>query len=141
MAQTVACASRALHYRNRDRQRRAGPSVGRGLTINVSEEDPLERIMEITAGIGVDVSLECTYGAGTIPVMLGVEALKRKGGTILLQGELAEFPNFPLGKATVKWITFKSARGHGYRACELAGAVGPVPIRSGDNSHLSFGRS
>ena len=38
----------------------------------------------------------------------------------MLQGELAEFPNFPIGKATVKYITFKSARGHGYRSCELA---------------------
>ena len=51
---------------------------------------------------------------------LGIEALKRKGGTILLQGELSEFPNFPIGKATVKYVTFKSARGHNYESCELA---------------------
>ena len=31
-----------------------------------------------------------------------------------------EFPNFPLEKFTVKFITMKSARGHSYRACELA---------------------
>jgi threonine dehydrogenase-like Zn-dependent dehydrogenase len=68
----------------------------------------------------VDVALDCTAGAGTIPVLLGVEALKRKGGTIVIQGEMAEFPNFPIGKITVKFITIKSARGHSYRACELA---------------------
>src|SRR5262249_37744537 len=51
---------------------------------------------------------------------LGVEALKRKGGTMVIQGEMAEFPNFPVGKITVKFITIKSARGHSYRACELA---------------------
>ena len=55
-----------------------------------------------------------------IPILLGIEALKRKGGTIVVQGELAAFPNFPLEKFTVKFITMKSARGHSYKACELA---------------------
>jgi len=66
------------------------------------------------------VVLDCTAGAGTIPILLGVEALKRKGGTIVMQGEMAEFPNFPIGRATVKFVTLKSARGHSYKACELA---------------------
>jgi threonine dehydrogenase-like Zn-dependent dehydrogenase len=88
--------------------------------IDVQKEDPLARIKEITGGKGVDMSLDCTAGAGTIPILLGVEALKRKGGTIVVQGELKEFPNFPLEKVTVKFITIKSARGHSYRACELA---------------------
>jgi threonine dehydrogenase-like Zn-dependent dehydrogenase len=84
------------------------------------KEDPLARIMEITGGKGVDVVLDCTAGAGTIPILLGVEALKRKGGTMVVQGEMAEFPNFPIGAMTVKFITLKSARGHSYKACELA---------------------
>jgi len=88
--------------------------------INVQTEDPLARIMEVTAGRGVDVALDCTAGAGTSPILLGVDALKRKGGTIVVQGEMKEFPNFPLEKVTVKFITIKSARGHSYRACELA---------------------
>ena len=84
------------------------------------KEDPLPRIMEITGGKGVDVALDCTAGAGTIPILLGIEALKRKGGMIVAQGEMAQFPNFPLEKFTVKFITMKSARGHSYKACELA---------------------
>jgi threonine dehydrogenase-like Zn-dependent dehydrogenase len=52
--------------------------------------------------------------------LLGIDALKRKGGTLLVQGEMANFPNFPLGKVTTKYITIKSARGHSYRSCELA---------------------
>ena len=68
----------------------------------------------------VDVALDCTSGAGTLPILLGVEALKRKGGTIVVQGEMKEFPSFPLEKFTVKFITMKSARGHSYKACELA---------------------
>ena len=95
-------------------------ALGADHVIDVQKEDPLARIMEITGGKGVDVSLDCTAGAGTIPILLGVEALKRKGGTIVVQGEMAEFPNFPIGKVTVKYITIKSARGHSYRACELA---------------------
>ncbi len=95
-------------------------ALGADHVINVDAEDPLARIREITGGAGVDVMLDCTAGAGTIPITLGVEALKRKGGTMVIQGEMAEFPNFPLGKVAVKYITMKSARGHSYRACELA---------------------
>jgi threonine dehydrogenase-like Zn-dependent dehydrogenase len=50
------------------------------VTIDVNKEDPLQKIMEVTGGLGVDVVLDCTAGAGTIPILLGIEALKRKGG-------------------------------------------------------------
>ena len=95
-------------------------ALGADFIIDVNKEDPLARIMEITSGRGVDVVLDCTAGAGTFPIMLGIEALKRKGGTMVVQGEMGDFPNFPVGKMTVKFITLKSARGHSYRACELA---------------------
>ncbi|NUB45848.1 alcohol dehydrogenase catalytic domain-containing protein [Fertoebacter nigrum] len=98
----------------------AAKHLGVDYTINVSEEDPLERIREITGGRGVDVALDCTAGAGTIPVLLGIEALVRKGGTLLIQGEMSDFPNFPLGKIANKYITVKAARGHNYLSCELA---------------------
>jgi threonine dehydrogenase-like Zn-dependent dehydrogenase len=94
--------------------------LGADYVIDVQKEDPLARIKQITGGKGVDVALDCTAGAGTLPILLGIEALKRKGGTIVVQGELREFPNFPLERMTVKFITMKSARGHSYRACELA---------------------
>ena len=94
--------------------------LGADHTIDVQTENPLERIMQITGGKGVDVALDCTAGAGTSAVLLGVVALKRKAGTLLIQGEMADFPNFQIGKVTVKYITIKSARGHSYHACELA---------------------
>ena len=94
--------------------------LGADDVIDVLTEDPLQRIMEITGGKGVDVVLDCTSGAGTAPVLLGVDALKRREGTLLIQGELAAFPDFPVKKVTEKAITIKSARGHSYRACELA---------------------
>ena len=95
-------------------------ALGADYVIDVQKEDPLTRIMEITGGKGVDISLDCTAGAGTTPILLGIDALKRKAGVIVVQGEMKEFPNFPLEKLTVKAITIKSARGHSFKACELA---------------------
>ncbi len=59
-------------------------TLGADHVIDVQKEDPLARIMEITGGKGIDVVLDCTAGAGTIPILLGVEALKRKGGTMVI---------------------------------------------------------
>ena len=94
--------------------------LGADHTIDVERDDPLEAVLEHTGGKGVDVVLDCTAGAGTTPVLLGIDALKRRAGTLLVQGELAKFPDFPLKKLTEKAITIKSARGHSYRAVELA---------------------
>ncbi len=94
--------------------------LGADAVIDVQTEDALSRVMEITSGKGVDVVLDCTSGAGTTPILLGIDALKRREGTLLVQGELAAFPDFPLKKLTEKAITIKSARGHSYMACELA---------------------
>ena len=53
--------------------------------------------------------------------MLGMEAAKRRGATMVMQdGGEPEFPNFPIGRITRKGMTLKSARGHSYRAVELA---------------------
>jgi threonine dehydrogenase-like Zn-dependent dehydrogenase len=95
-------------------------TLGADHVVDVQQEDTLARVLEITGGKGVDVVLDCTAGAGTAPVLLGIDALKRRGGTLLVQGELAAFPDFPLKKLTEKAITIKSARGHSYRAIELA---------------------
>jgi threonine dehydrogenase-like Zn-dependent dehydrogenase len=88
--------------------------------IDVQTEDALGRIREITGGKGVDIVLDCTAGAGVAPMLLGIDALKRREGTLLIQGEMAAFPDFPVKKVTEKAITIKSARGHSFRACELA---------------------
>ena len=94
--------------------------LGADYVIDVDKEDPLARIMEITGGKGVDVALDCSAGAGLVPIRLGVNALKRKAGTIVVQGEMKVYPDFPLEQVTVKFVTIKSARGHSYKACELA---------------------
>jgi threonine dehydrogenase-like Zn-dependent dehydrogenase len=94
--------------------------LGADHVLDIERDDPLTGVKDITGGRGVDVVLDCTAGAGVAPVLLGIDALKRREGTLLIQGELAAFPDFPVKKVTEKAITIKSARGHSYRACELA---------------------
>ncbi|WP_104129648.1 zinc-binding dehydrogenase [Cryobacterium sp. N21] len=94
--------------------------LGADHVIDVITEDPRERIMDLTGGRGLDYVLDCTSRAGTSPTLLGIDVLKRREGTLVVQGELAAFPDFPLKKVTEKAITIKSARGHSFNACELA---------------------
>jgi threonine dehydrogenase-like Zn-dependent dehydrogenase len=93
--------------------------LGADYVIDVSKEDPLARIMEITGGQGVDVALDCTAGAGTTPLLLGIDALKRKGGVIVAQGEMKSFPELQ-GLRT------------GPRAARLA------PFPAGESHHPPF---
>jgi len=107
---------------SRDKRRlEVAAAFGADAVVDVENEDPLARILEITGGRGVDVVLDCTVGAGSAPTLLGIEAAKRRGATMVVQGEgNQEFPNFPIGRLTRKGMTLKSARGHSYRAVELA---------------------
>jgi threonine dehydrogenase-like Zn-dependent dehydrogenase len=126
LSQTVACKQAGASQiivtgTTRDAARlQLAKTLGADHVIDIQQEDALERIRSITGGTGVDVVLDCTAGAGVAPVLLGIDALKRRAGTLLIQGELATFPDFPVKKVTEKAITIKSARGHSYRACELA---------------------
>jgi threonine dehydrogenase-like Zn-dependent dehydrogenase len=126
LSQTVACKQAGASLiivtgTTKDAARmELAKTLGADHVIDVQTEDALDRIMSITGGKGVDVVLDCTAGAGVAPVLLGIDALKRRAGTLLIQGEMAAFPDFPVKKVTEKAITIKSARGHSYRACELA---------------------
>jgi threonine dehydrogenase-like Zn-dependent dehydrogenase len=51
--------------------------LGADHVIDVRTGDPFEKIMELTNGKGVDVVLDCTSGAGTEPILLGLDVLKR----------------------------------------------------------------
>lgn len=96
-------------------------ALGADAVLDVEKEAVLSRVLEMTDGRGVDVVIDCTVGAGTAPTLLGIEATKRRGGTMVVQAEgNQEFPSFPIGRLTRKGMTLKSARGHSYRAVELA---------------------
>ena len=96
-------------------------AFGADAVVDVEKEDALAVVHRMTDGRGVDVVIDCTVGAGIKPTLLGIEALKPRGGTMVVQGEGNQvFPEFPIGRMTRKGITLKSARGHSYRAVELA---------------------
>jgi len=126
LAQTVACKQAGASLiivtgTTKDAARlELAKALGADHVVDVAADDPLTRVTDVTGGKGVDVVLDCTAGAGTAPVLLGIDALKRREGTLVIQGELAAFPDFPVKKVTEKAITIKSARGHSFRACELA---------------------
>ena len=60
-------------------------ALGADAVIDVQREDPLERTLEMTGGRGVDVVVDCTSGAGRAAVLLGIEATKRRGGTMVIR--------------------------------------------------------
>jgi threonine dehydrogenase-like Zn-dependent dehydrogenase len=94
---------------------------GADAIVDIQKQDALAVVQEVTQGRGVDVVIDCTVGAGTAPTVLGIEATKRRGGTMVVQGEgNQEFLSFPIGRLTRKGMTLKSARGHSYRSVELA---------------------
>ena len=71
LSQTVVCkqagaAQIIVTGTSKDKARiEVAKRLGADHVIDVQKEDPLERIMEITGGKGVDVALDCTAGAGT----------------------------------------------------------------------------
>ena len=79
----------------------------------------LQTTLEALGSAVVVVRSDSTDRLDTL-TLLGLEALKRKGGTLLVQQETAEFPNFPLAKLCNKYVTVKCARGHNYQSCEQA---------------------
>lgn len=120
-AKTAGAAQVIVSGTTRDKARfELAKELGADAVVDVLTEDPREKIMDLTNGRGLDYVLDCTSRAGTAPVLLGVDVLKRREGTLLIQGELAAFPEFPVKKITEKAITIKSARGHSFNACELA---------------------
>ena len=120
-AKTAGAAQVIVSGTTRDAKRfELAKELGADAVVDVLTEDPREKVMDLTDGRGVDFVLDCTSRAGTAPVLLGVDVLKRREGTLLIQGELAAFPDFPVKKVTEKSITIKSARGHSFNACELA---------------------
>ncbi len=68
-----------------DRARLAlATELGADATIVVDDEDPVERVREITGGHGADIVLDVSSGS-TEPLLQGVDMV-RKGGTLVVAG-------------------------------------------------------
>ncbi len=80
-------------------------------TINVEEEDLVDRVFDITGGEGADVVVEVTAYA-VEPVAQSL-LLARRGGTIVLAGVkgMKEVPDFVSDRAVLKELTIRGALG------------------------------
>src|ERR1700754_3960485 len=89
LAQVVACkqagASKILiSGTTRDKARlNLALDLGAERVMHNEQVDPRTRVMELTGGKGVDFVLDCTSRAGVAPVLLGIDVLKRREGTLL----------------------------------------------------------
>jgi threonine dehydrogenase-like Zn-dependent dehydrogenase len=92
--------------------------LGADAVINVDAEDIRERVHELTGGRGVDSVIDTTsHEAGTGPTLIGIDVLRRRAGTLVVQGGY-NFENFPMVDLSQKDIALRQARGHSWHSVE-----------------------
>ncbi|PWT96224.1 MAG: alcohol dehydrogenase [Bacteroidetes bacterium] len=110
--------------------------IGIDHIINISNEDLLSRVNDITSGKMVDVVLDVT-SRGTTPVTSSLEIAK-KGGTVLLGAyKYQNIPEFNIDLVIKNTLNIKGVRGHSYQSVKMATefiASGRFPL-SKLNSH------
>jgi threonine dehydrogenase-like Zn-dependent dehydrogenase len=84
----------------------------------VEAEDLVSRLRDLTGGEGVDSVIDCTNAHGGGLVSTALDALKRKGGNLLMQAN-GTVDGFPFGVIGAKYVTLRPARGHSYNAVEI----------------------
>jgi threonine dehydrogenase-like Zn-dependent dehydrogenase len=93
--------------------------LGADYSVNVSSEDLIERVRQITNGKMADLVIDVTSG-GTEPVVSSL-AVAKTGGMVLL-GALKnrKFDDFDLDIIYNKSLTIKGVRGHSYKSVQMA---------------------
>jgi threonine dehydrogenase-like Zn-dependent dehydrogenase len=92
-------------------------ALGADATIEADRENVAERVMSLTGGRGVDISLDAAGGPGTL-----VQAVRaaRKNGKVLFAAAPAMHPDLHVSEFLARRITLSPCRGHSYQAVELA---------------------
>jgi hypothetical protein len=76
------------------------PGLGADHVIDVEKEDPLARIMNHRPASTSLTARQAPHGSGC-----SASRRSRKAGTIVVQGEMTDFPNFPIGRVTVSSLS------------------------------------
>ena len=74
--------------------------------INVNETAPVDRIMELTNGMGADIVVEC---AGSVSSTQESIALARKGGTVVVVGICFDWVHLPVSEIVLRGLAVKGA--------------------------------
>ena len=109
-----------------------GLSLGADLAINVREENMVERVFELTRGVGADAVLEC---AGTTQAAVDAVECAKKNGRVALVGIYGEPALLNVNKI-VQWnITVAGSKAEGERS--MAQALALLGRRAVDLSSLA----
>lgn len=118
-----------------------GLELGADYTINVSHENLINKVDEITKGKMADLVIDVTSG-GTEPVVASLEVAKI-GGTVLLgAAKYQRFNDIDLDIIYNKMLTIKGVRGHSYQSVQMAvdfisSGKFPLSIMNSHNFKLS----
>jgi L-iditol 2-dehydrogenase len=106
--------------------------LGADLTFDSREANTTERIIEITAGRGADMAIECV--GATAPIKLAIDSV-RKGGAVTLVGNVSPTAEIGLQSVVSRQIRLQgscASSGEYPRAMELmaSGAIQVAPLLS-----------
>lgn len=93
-------------------------ALGADHTINGEKDDLEERVLELTGGHGVDLSIDTAGGSGTLSK--GVKLTRKNGTALFAAAPSAEAATFQPSELLARKITLRPCRGHSYEAVEMA---------------------
>jgi 2-desacetyl-2-hydroxyethyl bacteriochlorophyllide A dehydrogenase len=105
-AATAAGASPVIALDISDQRLKLAIGMGAGTAINPLSADAAAIIPELTSGRGVDVAIEAVGIAATVNAAID---LTRKGGRVILVGNLSASVDFPLQKVVTREISLKGS--------------------------------
>ena len=106
--------------------------LGAAVTINAKTADPVAEVQRLMSGVGVDVAFEAV---GATPTIKSAVESVRKGGTVVLVGNIAPKPEIPLQTVVSRQIRLQgsaASAGEYPRCIELLakGAIDVKPLIS-----------
>jgi threonine dehydrogenase-like Zn-dependent dehydrogenase len=92
--------------------------LGADFTIQADRENLAEKVMAITEGRGVDISVDAAGGPDTL--MHAIRAAKKNGQVLFAASPSSMHPDFHAADLLARRLTLRPCRGHSYQAVELA---------------------
>ncbi len=114
-------------------------AFGADFTIQADRESVHEKVMAITDGRGVDISLDAAGGPDTL--VQAIRAARKNGQVLFAAAPAAMHVDFHAADLLARRLTLRPCRGHSYHAVELALryiAAGPLPLHLMATHHFGL---